>query len=350
MKISTSVALAALALGGQHSARAQRPPRGGADGQAPEGRAPGGSNTKAACTALPCQASLLGDVAKTTTKSVDGSKNTFTGQQFDVGENIYGPFEAGFGAQQKDILKGLGCTDSNVASAYIDGGIDTHTAESMVAVACGVTLPRVDSEGDYISLIDECGGHTRDYHFHERMTCLYEEKGTHSTQVGEAMDYKGLYGKWEDYSKKLLPLLDACGGHFGVTPDSDGKKVYHYHIQDKAPFSIGCFGPDKNDAGEETLVTLEKCRSLYSGCSSSPKSIKDASGNRDYRLWCPCYDNDGSNVANVEKAVFSNPDEVTCAECDSDDRIPPASGGVREAVVGTMAAAVAMIASVFLQA
>jgi hypothetical protein len=54
----------------------------------------------------------------------------------------------------------------------------------------------------------------------------------------------------------LLPKLDACGGHFGTTPDSEGAKKYHYHVQTAAPFTIGCFGPAKNEAGAETLVTL----------------------------------------------------------------------------------------------
>ena len=94
------------------------------------GKAPGG-NTAAACDALPCPASLLGDVALTT---VTGTGND--GTVFKVGENIYGPFEAGFGETQANILKTLGCTDANVKDAYLEGGIDTHLSEQMVAAAC----------------------------------------------------------------------------------------------------------------------------------------------------------------------------------------------------------------------
>ena len=36
------------------------------------------------------------------------------------------------------------------------------------------------------SLIDECGGHTNEYHFHERMACLFKAEGGHSAKVGEA--------------------------------------------------------------------------------------------------------------------------------------------------------------------
>jgi hypothetical protein len=38
-------------------------------------------------------------------------------------------------------------------------GIDTQTAEQMIAHQCGVTLPR-GAGSNYISLLDECGGHT----------------------------------------------------------------------------------------------------------------------------------------------------------------------------------------------
>ena len=300
------------------------------------GKAPGG-NTAAACEALPCPASLLGDVALTT---VTGTGND--GTAFKVGENIYGPFEAGFGETQANILKTLGCTDANVKDAYLEGGIDTHLSEQMVAAACKVTLPRTVDD-TYISLIDECGGHTKEYHFHERLSCLYKEEGKHSTQVGKAMDDKFLYGKWEDYSTDTLPKLDACGGHFGVTPDSNGKSVYHYHVQTSAPFTIGCFGPAKNDAGEETLVTLKQCRAMYGGCTSDTKSLVSTSGTVEYKYWCPCYDADGSTVATKELAVFDDTAAVTCATCDSGTKVPTTSsgnaGGLRSFHSGIVAAA-----------
>ena len=57
-------------------------------------------------------------------------------------------------------MEALGCADAT--DGYVDGGIDTWTAESMVAHACGVTLPRYEN-GAYVSLLDECGGHTQAY-------------------------------------------------------------------------------------------------------------------------------------------------------------------------------------------
>jgi hypothetical protein len=154
---------------------------------------------------------------------------------------------------------------------YVDGGIDTLTAEAMVAYTCGITLPRNNS-GTYVGMLDSCGGHTEEYHFHERkkplplalyrsfflprylslslstpasfnplalsnfgppgLNCLYHEAGNHSTQVGESLDGdQYLYGKWEDYAQRTMPTLDACGGHYGFTPDSPATSVYHYHVQ-----------------------------------------------------------------------------------------------------------------------
>ena len=41
-----------------------------------------------------------------------------------------------------------------------------------------------------------------------------------------------------------------------MTTDSNCAVVYHYHVQDKPPFTFGCFGPDVDATGNEKLVTL----------------------------------------------------------------------------------------------
>jgi len=220
----------------RHRRRLQPPPPQGGDGDA------AAEPTYELCEDedLPCTAQLLNDVGFTTASGTDPSTDAF----LDVGENIYGPFEAGFGESQSDILIELGCTDDNVESAYVDGGIDTKTALSMINYGCDLSLPYTDSGGVYRDLLDMCGGHTVEYHFHERLSCLYEASGAHSTQVGIGLDGKRLYGKWENADASELPLLDACGGHFGTTPDSGGESIYHYHVQENAPFTFGCYGPN----------------------------------------------------------------------------------------------------------
>jgi len=319
------------------------PSKSTAGGMAAEtGTAP--TNTgRTSCSEFPCAASLLGDVALTTVAGTG-----LDGATFAVGENIYGPYEAGFTSTQKNILIGMGCTDENVANAYLEGGIDTHVAEQMVAKGCGITLPRTDGD-TYVSLIDECGGHTRDYHFHERLSCLYEEKGTHSAKIGEALDGKPLYGKWEDYATKTLPLLDSCGGHFGVTPDSNGKVVYHYHVQVRAPFTIGCFGPSTDEAtGNEKLVTLAECRNLYNGCSSSStiNKLDTTFGIIDYKYWCPCYDATGSNVGTQELPVFSKANAtVICDGCKSGGQLPASASTSATSVAAAFVSIVGFMAT-----
>ena len=59
-----------------------------------------------------------------------------TGQYFAAGEDIYGPFEAGFSSRQDFVLSALGCA---TGKGYVDGGIDTMTAEALIAEECGGT-------------------------------------------------------------------------------------------------------------------------------------------------------------------------------------------------------------------
>jgi hypothetical protein len=115
--------------------------------------------------------------------------------------------------------------------------------------------------------------------------------------IGEANDGKPIYGKWEDTGKE--PLLDACGGHWGFTPESPNEKVYHYHVQNQAPFVIGCFGPNPDNS----LVTVEQCRELYPGCGDGD-TFTSYDG-KPYDPWCPCFDANGSNVGTAPLAVFS---------------------------------------------
>ena len=229
------------------------------------------------------------------------------GHSFSPGENIYGPFEAGFGAAQDTILAKLGCA---TGQGYVDGGMDTLSAESVVSQDCGVVMPRWEGS-TYVSLLDECGGHTQEYHFHERMTCLDTATTGHSDKLGEALvEGYFIYGMYEDVEAETLPELDACGGHYGTTPDCDW--CYHYHVQSKAPFTFGCFGPNKDD----TMITLAQCRALYPEfCGDGDDITITVEANEimgwtkgqelPYDLWCPCYDADGSNVG-TEPLAFES--------------------------------------------
>jgi len=241
----------------------------------------------------------FGNIGYTTVSGIDDR----TGKTFLSGEDIYGPFEAGFGSQEDSILEGLGCSPASLG--YVGGGIDTFTAEQMIAAACSVDLPRIEDDV-YVSVLDECGGHTNDYHFHEGMACLYEtlEGSTHSTKIGEAADeaQTPIYGKWEDYSMLSIPALDACNGHFGVTPDSSGDVIYHHHVAGLPPFTVGCYGPgtDPDDPdGPGILVSPQACRELYPGCGDGDTiTVTTPSGSQPYDPFCPCF----TGLTNVEEA------------------------------------------------
>jgi len=96
-----------------------------------------------------------------------------------------------------------------------------------------------------------------------------------------------------------LPLLDARGGHFGRTPDSKGSDVYHYHVQETAPFTVGCHGPDTGN----TLVSVAKCIELYAdeckNASNKEEVQISATETVSYVRYCPCFDQNGCNNGGV---------------------------------------------------
>lgn len=206
-----------------------------------------------------------------------------------IGSDIFGPFEAGFSTErQGNILSDLGCS----VPVDVPGGIDTHTAEQMIAYVCNVTLPRFEN-GQRKSLLDSCGGHTQ-YHLHERLKCLYNFEGSHSPQIGVSTSrQQGIYGKWEDYNSQRLPQLDWCGGHFGPVPGEVGQP-YHYHMQDVPPFTLACEGPSTGNS----LVTRSVCRSVYSEACDGVIEQYVLPNNKSVLndQWCPCFDGNGSNT------------------------------------------------------
>ena len=227
-------------------------------GTAPPGAAPSTSSGSSGYSAM----ALLGNVALTTVagtvQNVHGQPSGTT-KALPVGTSVYGPHEAGFGVQQDGVIASqMGCATPSLC--YSEGGIDTKLSEAECAHACGITLPRHQYE-TYYGFLDDCGGHT-EYHFHRSLSCLYQNAAGsgHSAQVAEGTNgaRTPLYGEWEDFSAGQRPTLDACGGHFGVTPDSSGQSLYHNHVQRNPPFTFGCYGP--TDAN--TLVTVEACRSV----------------------------------------------------------------------------------------
>ena len=73
----------------------------------------------------------------------------------------------------------------------------------------------------------------------------------------------------------------ACGAHVGVTPDSNGVAVVHYHAQANPPFFVGCYTDEHAD------MSVEECRQLYSGCSGASTTLTTDHGSGEYQQWCP---------------------------------------------------------------
>jgi len=242
-------------------------------------------------------ANLRGDVGCTTIASnalvYAHERSEASGARIASGAHIYGPFENGFTSQQDDVIKGWGCSDPSMVYDSV-GGVDLAVTALKVSKVCGVEIPRLSATtvgSEFIAPTGSCGGHTGDYHFHGGFECFETFSGAHSPQVGVAGSYN-FYARFEDYTAQKYPLLDACGGHFGFTPESPSVAVYHYHAQRDAPFTLGCHGPSATNG----LVTVAECRQLYTACRTGTTStITAGSTTITYMRDCPCFDANGLN-------------------------------------------------------
>jgi hypothetical protein len=96
--------------------------------------------------------------------------------------------------------------------------------------------------------MDKCWGHpyATQYHYHgESWRCFTnrDKPNEHSPLVGYAIDGFGVYGiRGVDGRPVTNKELDKCHGHTHRIL-WNGKKVnmYHYHLNNEYPYSIGCF-------------------------------------------------------------------------------------------------------------
>ena len=154
------------------------------------------------------------------------------------------------------------------------GGIDTLTAESMLAYGCDIELPRWE-DGDYISLLDLCGGHTSEYHYHERLDCLYDVDATgHSTMVGYGTDTASRDQCAVESRERAPSILNrdiACDGELLSSRE--------YFRVDDFPKSIESYRRDMRAAGRN--ADLRQVREL--GHSAGVRCVRRAL-RRDARL------------------------------------------------------------------
>ena len=247
----------------------------------------------------------------TTTKTLTYAP---TGSAVPSNAHIFNAFEDGISSQQDNVISGWGCSTPSLLYDST-GGLDIGLAESKVRKLCynseKNSFPNVQSDNSYRGTVGPCGGHTGDYHFHGRYHCLYEQTGEHSTKIGDVGPYI-MYGKWEHFTNKKLPNLDACGAHIGITPDSPSEAVYHYHVQDRAPYGVGCYGDGVN------LMTVSACRALYSTCGDGDETFTDMPQpdgtlkSFAYDRDCPCFDANGLNTDSsiTERAIIAQPSVI----------------------------------------
>jgi hypothetical protein len=232
------------------------------------------------------------------------------------GVNIYGPLEAGFTSGQ--ICDGGTCTS----------GVDLEVCTAKLQKECSSVL--------YAALPDDCGGHASPYHYHYTMACDYNttDSSTHSKLVGVALDGRGIYGKWESSGAKPTDL-DACNGHYGDVPaySSSGvsyaaaTNVYHYHITDSKPWTLGCFGP---------VASLTACKALYTECGTGYECSSTSKGTINYDINCPCFTQNGE--------TYNSNYSSTCTASTSTTKAGESAQGIR--IVAWLAMLVIAIFSV----
>ncbi len=87
---------------------------------------------------------------------------------------------------------------------------------------------------------DRCAAHpqmTGAYHYHsEPYAISYDD----SRFIGVMRDGYPIYGRKD--ADGAQPLLDAAGGHTGVTADSPTSAVYHYHVNEQTSTTAGTNG------------------------------------------------------------------------------------------------------------
>ena len=114
---------------------------------------------------------------------------------------------------------------------------------------------------------DKCGGHPQQagqYHYHDRSPCLSDTRSGisgHSDLVGYALDGFGIYGLHGEGGKALTNAdLDACHGHtHTVMWDGKAREIYHYHLTDQYPYTIGCYrGTPQRVAGQRMANAGER--------------------------------------------------------------------------------------------
>jgi hypothetical protein len=125
-----------------------------------------------------------------------------------------------------------------------------------VAIQTGVTWHAdvaLDSNNRFLDPVsavptDSCWGHPymNQYHYHGYSWKCFPDQGKpmeHSPLFGYALDGFGVFGPLgEDGMMVTNDQLDECHGHsHEIDWDGGKRQMYHYHVNNEYPYSIGCF-------------------------------------------------------------------------------------------------------------
>lgn len=148
----------------------------------------------------------------------------------------------------------------------------------------------LDAEGrDALAyeLHDTCNGHpdrSGEYHYHSGSRCVKDkETNGHSALFGYALDGFGIFGQRSGGEYMTNSHLDECHGHTHTIPwDGFLTILYHYHITDEFPYTLGCF------RGRPLRVSSELQR------NATPQKSQDAC--RGKLLYASCFINHRGNA------------------------------------------------------
>lgn len=129
-------------------------------------------------------------------------------------------------------------TAPNATSTAMAGGA-VGLALNGVAIYSNMAAPGDDIYVE-AATFDRCGAHpdpTGRYHYHgEPYALSYDD----ASFIGVLRDGYPVYGRKDPDGS--YPTLDAQGGHTGVTVDSPGTPVYHYHLNQQTSTATGTAG------------------------------------------------------------------------------------------------------------
>lgn len=125
------------------------------------------------------------------------------------------------------------------------------SSQKMMSAIVGVALNGVPIFGDFAApgddiykeakTFDRCAGHPQmsgTYHYHSEPAALSNDDDRF---IGVMRDGYPIYGR-KDQDGSYPASLDQAGGHSGVTADSGGAAVYHYHVNEQTSTNPGTAG------------------------------------------------------------------------------------------------------------